>query len=462
MTELLFSKSLGFILDEYYSQLSALESYVASIEELLLERHKSSINREKESITEVQKEISQQLLRKTIERLEREIAKDEVAATKESEEELDNVLQKLQDVEKEIGPRKTTLNADVDFGEGEGYLSVWYHDERTKHRFDNYFNSIEEVRSHTELLYKSSLITLAVNFELLITNILQYRAYNYPASININKKTLTLSEIEKIGSIEEAKNYLVEQHVTDIMRQSNESWIKHIKSNFSITLEKELQDYEKIINEVFNRRNLIVHGGGEVNNIYLTKVDEKLREGIKKGDKIKIDKEYILSSIDIFRVYGLSLMYTCWMSLEKENEERVRIGQEYAFELLRKEKYFLAQLLYKTILKDKLSQEMEYLIKINYWQTFKWQGEFFKVKSEVEEIDFSASKSIYQMCKNLLLDNNTTAIENLESVLISEDYTMMDLLDWPIIQPLYDKEKFQQILEREGINIETVNSSEHP
>lgn len=453
MEQSLYTRDLRSIFTEYYSQLSALESYVESIEELLLERHKKRQSEHDEDL-EIQEEIIRQLLSKTIEDLN-ENMNNEVAATLDKGEDLEGILSRLKETEEKFGKNNTSINADIDFGESENSLSIKFHDIETKKRFDNYFSSLDEVRDHTTLLYRSSLITLAVTFELLINNMLHYRADKYPNSINIDKRSLTFSEIERIGSFEEAKNYIVEQYVTEIMRQSNEQWLAHIKTNFKITLDKEIEHYERTINEVYNRRNLVVHGGEIVNTIYLANVEEEFRKGLKKGDKIKIDKDYILSSIETFKVYGLSLMYLYWMSMEKNNEDRAKLGQKYAFEMLEKQQYLSARQLYKTILKDTLSQELNYLIRINYWQTFKWQGDFHEIESDVKSIDFSASKPIYQMCKNLLLDKKQEAIESLKEVLLSGEWSLIELLDWPIIQPLYTQSQFTEILEREGITIDT-------
>ena len=440
--------NLGDIFKDYNEQLIALESYVESIEELLLERHKRKIE-EDDDILHVATEITKQLSQKTldlIETSEQSASLEDNEKSREHRERLEKIIEETEEI------MKSPLNVDIDMEDDN--LALRYYDRQTKERFDKYFTSIDEVRDHTNLLYRSSLISLAVTFELLITNIVHYRAFNHPQSINISSKKLTLNEIEKIGSIEEAKNYLVEEYVTEFMRQSNIDWITTLKKDYKVKLDPKIEGYENLINETFNRRNLVVHGGGKVNNIYLTKVEKELREGVEKGDAIEINKSYIVNRINVFRVYGLSLMYAYWMRMEKANNDRALQAHRYAFDMLNKEKYIEARLLYETILQDNLSQEEEYMIKINYWQTYKWNNELDLVEKEIENIDFSAARPVYQMCKDLLLDDNDSAIIKLRRVLASEEYTFEELMEWPIISPLMKYEEFKEIAEEEGVNFE--------
>lgn len=462
MTELIEYLNPEKTFVNYFEQLEALENYVESIEELLFERQKSQfVNNER--LSHISEVIATKLImelpkkdstfnEKTKETDKHEsISSLEIAATSEksSKQELITDFEKnfiTDRIREDLKYIKINLDNDV--------ISFTITDKEKGKDFAEYFNSINEVRSHTELLYRSTLISLAVTFELLITNMIHYRAIKFPNSININEKKLSFKEIENLGSFEEAKNYLVEDHVTELMRKSNEEWISYIKKNFSVKVDKEIEEYEGIINETFNRRNLVVHGGGIINNIYITKVDENLRKGLKKGDKIDINKEYILERINIFKVYGLALMYGFWMGMEKGNENRAMIAQNYAYNLLKKNQYILARKLYKVILSDKLPQSIEFMVKINYWQTYKWNDELELVKEEIEDIDFSASTLNFQMCKDLLLDKNDEALEKLKKIVSSGDYDLDDLLDWPILRNLHKERNFENYLVEMGYEIE--------
>jgi hypothetical protein len=440
---------LDQIFINYLEQLEALESYVESIEQLLLERQKNRLKTNKR-LEYVSQLLSASILTNLI---QSEKVNEEIAVTDEMKKVKNETIEKILKNNEILEDLKSIRIIDIKDG-----IRFEILDNERKKDFEEYFDSIEEVRNHTDLLYRSSLITLVVTFELLITNIIQYRAKKYPSSINIDEKQLSFKDIEKLGSLEEAKNYLIEEHVTDLMRQSNEHWIQYIKKNTKIKLEKEIEDYEDIINETYNRRNLIVHGGGIVNNIYITKVSEELRKGLKKGDLINIDKEYILDRINTFKVYGLALMYAFWMKMDKENEDRAKIAQAYAFKLLKKEEYFLARKIYKVILSDRLSQSLEFMIKINYWQTFKWTGELELVKKDIEEIDLSASRLDFQMCKDLLLDKNYEAFEKLKRLVSTGEYSIDHLLEWPILKNLYQMQEFNDYLKENGYLIEELQS----
>ena len=88
------------------------------------------------------------------------------------------------------------------------------------------------------------------------------------------------------------------------------------------------------------------------------------------------------------------------------------------------------------------------MIKINYWQTYKWNNELDLVEKEIENIDFSAARPVYQNVKDLLLDDNNYAIIKLRRVLASEEYTFEELMKSAIISPLMKYEEFKEIAER--------------
>lgn len=94
------------------------------------------------------------------------------------------------------------------------------------------------------LLNETSLITISNVFESLISNLISFLVIK-DESVKIQEKTLTFKQIEELGGLEEAKDYLIEKTVEDIMRGSQIHWLKYIGKNTSKEFFNELVGKEE-------------------------------------------------------------------------------------------------------------------------------------------------------------------------------------------------------------------------
>lgn len=440
---------------DYCNQLNALENYVQSIEELLLERHKHQVESD-EVLRQVKPVLEASIVLEEVKRIKEKEASEKVINDESAK--ISELTKSAEELITESEIAAVAENIEVTPVD-EGIYSFKVRPFEGSHYIEEYFNMMSEVRNHIDLLYRSSLITLVTTLEVLINNIFYYRAYNYPQSINIDEKSLTLHQIKRLGGFEEAQEFIIEEHVTDMMRESFNKWLEHIKCNFKVKLEKNIEELEPIINETFNRRHLIVHGEGEVNNTYLTRVDEVFKRDLKKGDKLEIDKEYILDRLLTFRVYGAILMYRFWASMEKGSKEiRNRLIDKMAYSLLEKANYEESRLLYETIMNEGLTQSEHFRVKINYWQTFKWNNQYDEIKEEIEKLDLSAAQLDYQLCKDLLQDKFDEALEKFKELVNNkEKEDVIHYLKWPLFKSFLNYPNLIKYLESLGIDIEEDN-----
>ncbi len=123
-----------------------------------------------------------------------------------------------------------------------------------------------------KILYESSLINLIIYFELLLGGLLRKRLCEHPETSGIQNKSLPLEEIRKLGSLENAEDYLIEKEVENTMRGSFEEWRKFFNTKTKLRFDF-LKNDEPEINEILQSRNLLVHNGGVVNNIYISNVE---------------------------------------------------------------------------------------------------------------------------------------------------------------------------------------------
>lgn len=451
--------NLKDIFSDFYNQLKALGTYVESIEQILANKHKDEFEEHKQNLLDI---ISLNHIQK------------EAKESEEKREELKQIYRNIINEKKDFfdaNPKKLNHFKFLEqwfFGEnnilGEEITLVDENDEEII--FENLDSSnfkvpkkeyveklrekskiLDEIKRHKELLYKSSFISLVVTFELLINGILYHRAYNFPDSMGIDKKTIQFSEIKKIGNIEEVMNYLIEDDITDIMRKSFKEWIEYIKKNFKISVDEEYKELERNLIEIFQRRNLIVHAGGIVNNIYMRNVETEFRDTFRVGEKIEITKEYLKESIEKMELYGVNLIYKYWYNFKKTDKDRDEFLGELAYEELKRNNYISSRNLYSLIIPNTKIQSELYMYKFNYWQTYKWLGDLDKIVKDIRDFDLSAATLDYQFCKEILLDDFEAGFEKFKELIESNQYSFSDLLDWPILKEFLSLDYVKEYIE---------------
>src|SRR5690606_3327362 len=134
-------------------------------------------------------------------------------------------------------------------------------------------------------LYKNSLISLLSSVEWFFSQILHFHYDKFPDSAGIKKKTLTLEDLKNFNNLRDAELYLIDDKIETILRGSFKDWIEVLRQELKLNLGY-LDSIEDELIEVYQRRNVLVHNGGVVNSIYISKVSSKYRDGIVLGDGI--------------------------------------------------------------------------------------------------------------------------------------------------------------------------------
>ncbi|QGS68717.1 hypothetical protein CV093_10240 [Oceanobacillus sp. 143] len=104
------------------------------------------------------------------------------------------------------------------------------------------------------------------------------------------------------------------------------NWIEEIEKRMKIkvTNHEVLKQNDDIdyINETFQRRHLLIHNNGEVNDLYLTKTQHFTVGGLRKGQKLDNSNEYIEEKIKLFKKVGIILVYLYSSKVYKNNMDQ--------------------------------------------------------------------------------------------------------------------------------------------
>lgn len=160
------------------------------------------------------------------------------------------------------------------------------------HAFDTAMLEIRQAKERVSLLYQNSLISLISAVECFLSQIIHTYYDEKPDAMSEKDKVFSFDDLKNFGSVEDARVYLIEKKVTDLMRSSFSDWITFFKKQARLSMSY-LTPYMDTLIETCERRNLLVHNAGIVNSIYLSKVPLDLRKGKKKGVKLNLTRKYL-------------------------------------------------------------------------------------------------------------------------------------------------------------------------
>jgi hypothetical protein len=189
------------------------------------------------------------------------------------------------------------------------------------------------------------------------------------------------------------------------------------------------------ISEIFKRRNVVVHNGGRAGRRYFEEVEEALRPGIKLGEVVDVSTGYLNVSIDLIECQFLLLAAELWKQLEASDERRGRFLLKAAVHSLEEGRWVTARFLSQFGMNDKnLPESLRLSSQINYWQSFKWSGQYEQIREEVKKTDFSAKAPLYRLAYAAIVDDFESCFKLIPGLLECGELKKVDLCTWPLFQ----------------------------
>ncbi|QDU55843.1 hypothetical protein [Aeoliella mucimassa] len=314
-----------------------------------------------------------------------------------------------------------------------------------EHAFDELMKKLTKRSYQTGLLYQNSLISLVSSAEWFLSQLLHLFFEKYPDAAQVSDKQLPLKELQTIGSVDEARSYLIDLRIEGVLRGSFSDWTSFLKDTLKLSMGY-LSDFEDNLIEACQRRHLLVHNGGIMNKIYQNKVPESVMSKVPVGMPIQILQGYLDQAIDKFERFLLLVAFELWKKIAPDDVERAGVILELSYDHLCAERWQIAENLSYFLAGDMKQPEIARLTaRINYWQALKWQGKFEDKRREVEDEDFSAKEEKYTLAQAALLDDEDRFFQILPGILESNKLTYEDLNEWPLFRSMRDTDTFRNI-----------------
>ena len=320
-------------------------------------------------------------------------------------------------------------------------------------KFGIAINTYKTLNQQKKLLYKSSLMSIISTVEGFLASMLHkyFKTYSTeisPALIIKKDKQFSLSELESFKDIEDAKNYIVETKIENLIRCSFTEWIIFFKEKLSLSMGY-LKDQEDVLNEIFQRRNVVVHNQGIVNSIYLAKVAEQFRKGVEKGETIDLSRPYLDSVINKLEFNFALIALELWKKRVAKDNNRANLLTGIISEHVVEKRWDIIKGYSTFLMNDsKCSQVDKTFATVNYWLACKRNGEFEQIKDKISSEDFSAYTLDFQICKAALLNKNEEVLTKMSKALDQGIFGIADVKVWPIFDEIREEDKYLQLIQK--------------
>jgi len=321
-------------------------------------------------------------------------------------------------------------------------------------RFRSIKRQLESATIARRVVPQTFLVSLVSQYDAFLGSLISYILLSKPEILNSSDKKINFSQLSDFDSIDEARKYIVEKEVEDILRDSHSDHFDWMEENFSVPLRKGLESWSDFI-EVTQRRHLFVHADGNVSRQYISVCKDHgvdLDDGICHGDQLVVRPEYFNRAYQIIFEIGVKLSHVLWrkqFSSERDNADDNLIHITY--ELLKLEEYSLAQEILDfctDTLPDYSSERSRRMFVVNRSIAYKFDGKEGVAESILDDEDWSATSGNFQLAEAVLRDEFQRAAHIMRQVGPDNELIPRSAYkEWPLFRDFRESDEFLQAYE---------------
>jgi hypothetical protein len=299
-----------------------------------------------------------------------------------------------------------------------------------------------------KLIPRSIAISLISQYDVFLGRLIRVLSILQPKSINIADKNITFSQLQNFGSVEDAREYLLEKEIDSVLRMSHSEQFDWLEEKYKLPLRKDLKIWPLFI-EATERRNLFVHTDGIVSRQYLNvckEHDVKLPKEICIGSELHVTNEYFKQVYECIFEMGVGLAHVLWRKILPDDRKAADINlNSICFDLLVEEQYKLGCTLldFATKIPPKYSDEnYRRMFIINRAQAYKWSNDQATAKSIINSEDWSASNLAFRLAIAVILDDFDEADKIVREIGPRGEVEEIAYREWPLFKEYRKSEGF--------------------
>lgn len=269
-------------------------------------------------------------------------------------------------------------------------------------------------------------------------------------------RTLTLRELLAFVDLDDAREYVVREHVMEHMRtRSTKDQIAFMRTELKIDLQ-DLCACTDGVRELVLRRHAIAHAGGIATAEFIKRAKqvESIELQLKEGESIPADEAYFQRAWRDVMVTG-SVLHHSWAikqcqsrSLGEEAQQAIhRLLNWTAFRCLEARQYQAAEsLLVYGMKQPNLEDSLRLQMHVNHAQSLAWQGKRKEAEAELDKRQWAATSSEYQCCVAAIRGDVDAFRRTLRLSGAQETLSIANLYEWPVFQAMRKREDFGKLM----------------
>lgn len=302
------------------------------------------------------------------------------------------------------------------------------------------------------VLPSAVLLSIVATFDAHLSSLAKYVLKSQPLSSLGKGKQVSVSDILKFDDLDDLKNNIIEEEIYSLMFESHGSQAEKIEKFFNIEIKDNFPEWNQFI-EIFERRNLVAHGEGFVNSIYIKSlgknsipIDSKFC--LKLGEKVSVSRSYLQESLDNLLHFLFLVSWTTWIKKEKKEFLTAYIrANEICYDLIKLKRYDLSSRLLETFIgwthKD-IPERTKRMMVINRSSAVKLGGDSEQAKVIVDGYDWSASSDDFVICVHALKGDVDKVCEMMKKFEDEESIAKTSFREWPVFSPYFSEDKYRE------------------
>jgi hypothetical protein len=278
-------------------------------------------------------------------------------------------------------------------------------------KFQRFMRRVHKADLAKVLVPRGLLVAIVSQFDAYVGGLIRQLFKLRPELLETSERILTYSQLLEFGSIDEAREYVIEKEIESVLRESHTDQFTWLEKKFALPLRKELPAWPLFI-EVTERRNLFVHTNGHVSGQYLEvcrKHSCKIPYDVCAGMPLSVTREYFAAASECLWEVGVKLGQVLWRKVQPSEIDVADVSlNDMALNLITEGRYQLAQVLLDfatETLKTHTTANSRLSLVMNRAQAYKWGGDEESCKRILNAEDWTATNLKFRLAYEILRDD---------------------------------------------------------
>lgn len=278
-------------------------------------------------------------------------------------------------------------------------------------KFQRFMRRVHKADLAKELVPRGLLVAIVSQFDACVGGLIRQLFKLRPELLETSDRNLTYSQLLEFGSIDAAREYVIEKEIESVLRESHTDQFIWLEKKFVLPLRKELPAWPLFI-EVMERRNLFVHTNGYVSRQYLEvcrKHGCKIPGDVCAGMPLSLTREYFAAASECLWEIGVKLGQVLWRKVQPSEIDVADVNlNEMALSLITEGRYQLARVLLDfatETLKTHTTANSRLSLVMNRAQAYKWAGDEESCKRILDAEDWTATNLKFRLAHAILRDD---------------------------------------------------------